>query len=58
MRLFHKDGDYAASGEVLAEGLDRYPLELLTYCVMPNHWHLVVRPNTDEALGRFWAGWA
>jgi putative transposase len=23
---------------------------------MPNHWHLVVRPKTDEALGR-WLGW-
>ena len=23
---------------------------------MPNHWHLVVRPGTNEALGR-WLGW-
>lgn len=41
---------------VLAEGLQRYPVELLTYCLMPNHWHLVVRPGTDQALGR-WMGW-
>ena len=38
------------------KGSERYPVELLTYCVMPNHWHLVVRPRTDEALGR-WMGW-
>ena len=56
MRLFHKDDDYAAFERVLAEGLERYPVDLLTYCVMPNHWHLVVRPKTDEALGR-WLGW-
>ena len=56
MRLFHKAGDYTAFEQVLAEGLERYPVELLTYCLMPNHWHLVVRPNTDEALGR-WLGW-
>jgi putative transposase len=56
MRLFHKAGDYEAFERVLAEGLQRYPVELLTYCVMPNHWHLVVRPKTDEALGR-WMGW-
>ena len=56
MRLFHKAGDYEAFERVLAEGLQRYPVELLSYCVMPNHWHLVVRPNTDEALGR-WMGW-
>ena len=56
MRLFHKPEDYAAFERVLAEALDRYPVELLTYCVMPNHWHLVVRPGTNEALGR-WLGW-
>ncbi len=56
MRLFHKAGDYEAFERVLGEGLERYPVELFTYCVMPNHWHLVVRPKTDEALGR-WMGW-
>ena len=56
MRLFHKAGDYEAFERVLAEGLQRYPVELLTYCLMPNHWHLVVRPETDQALGR-WMGW-
>lgn len=56
MRLFHKAGDYAAFERVLAEGLERYPVELFTYCLMPNHWHLVVRPNADEALGRL-MGW-
>ena len=56
MQLFHKPGDYDAFEQVLMEGMERYPVELLTYCVMPNHWHLVVRPKTNEALGR-WMGW-
>jgi putative transposase len=56
MRIFHKPGDYEAFERVLAEGLERYPVDLLTYCLMPNHWHLVVRPNTDRALGQ-WMGW-
>jgi REP element-mobilizing transposase RayT len=56
MRLFHKDVDYDAYERVLIEGFSRYPVELLTYCLMPNHWHLVVRPKTDEALGRL-MGW-
>lgn len=56
MQLFHKPEDYAAFERVLAEGLQRYPVELLTYCILPNHWHLVARPKTDEALGR-WLGW-
>ena len=56
MRLFHKDADYAAFERVLAQGLERYPVDLLTYCLMANHWHLVLRPRTDESLGRF-MGW-
>jgi len=55
-RIFRKAEDYAAFERVLAEGLRRYPVDLFTYCLMPNHWHLVVRPRTDEALGR-WMGW-
>ena len=50
MRLFHKNGDFDAFQRVLIEGLQRYPVDLLTYCLMPNHWHLVVRPRSDEAL--------
>ena len=56
MRLFHKVEDFDAFERVPAEGLARYPVELFTYSVMPNHWHLVVRPKTDLALGR-WMGW-
>ncbi|MGH7182419.1 MAG: transposase [Nitrospiraceae bacterium] len=28
-------------------------LQLLVYCVMPNHWHLVVWPRHDGDLSRF-----
>ena len=52
LRLFHKEGDYDAFERVLVEGLKRYPVDLLTYCLMPSHWHRVVRPRTDVALGR------
>ena len=58
MRLFHKDGDYAAFEQVLAEGLSRCPVDLLSYCLMPNHWHLVLRPRADQALSGLmsWVG--
>jgi putative transposase len=56
MRLFHRDEDYAAFERVLAEGLERYPVDLLTYCLMPNHWHMVLRPREGPALGRL-LGW-
>ena len=56
MALFHADGDFAAFERVLAEGLARYPVDLLTYCLMGNHWHLVLSPRADGAMGRL-MGW-
>ncbi len=51
-RLFRKDADFASFERELAEGLKRYPVDLLTYCLMGNHWHLELRPRTDDALCR------
>jgi putative transposase len=55
-RLFYKDRDFAAFEHVLAEGLQRYAVDLLTYCLMGNHWHLVLRPRAAGAMGRL-MGW-
>lgn len=56
--LFHKQADYVAFLQVLAEGLERYPADLLCYCLMGNHWHLVLRPRTAAALADLmrWVG--
>ena len=56
MQLFHKPQDFNAFLKVLGEGLKKYPVDLLTCCLMSNHWHLVLRPRTAEGLGRF-MGW-
>src|SRR4051794_15467912 len=56
MTLFRKPQDFDAFERILAEGLTRYAVDLLTWCLMGNHWHLVLRPRSDEALGRF-IGW-
>jgi hypothetical protein len=51
MTLFHKDEDFGAFLKVLKQGLERYPVRLLCYCLMGNHWHLVLRPRKSAALG-------
>lgn len=56
MALFHKPADYLAFCRILAEALERYPVGLLAWCLMPNHWHLVLRPDERDALARF-MGW-
>ena len=52
-RIFESDGDYLAFENAIAETLARVPMRLLAYCVMPNHWHLVLWPRIDGALGTF-----
>ena len=54
--IFHDGGDFAAFERVLGEGLARYPVDLLTYCLMGNHWHLVLSPREPGAMGRL-MGW-
>jgi putative transposase len=51
--LFEKDGDYAAFETVLADALAKHPTRLLAYCLMPNHWHLVLWPSADDELTSF-----
>jgi putative transposase len=50
--LFRKDGDYAAFMKVLRQAQQEVPLRLLAFCLMPNHWHLVVWPEHDQELSR------
>ena len=51
--LFLKPLDYRAFLNVLREGLERYPVQLLAYCVLPNHWHLVLEPAGTRVLSHF-----
>jgi putative transposase len=50
--IFEKDEDYAAFERVMAHALAAEPVKLLAYCLMPNHWHLLVCPQEDRQLGR------
>jgi len=57
MTVFEDADDYAAFERVLEEAAARYPgVRILAYCLMPNHWHLVLHPAKAGALSRF-VGW-
>ena len=51
--LFEKEDDYQQFEQVLYEAQARTGMRIPAYCLMPNHWHLVLWPETDGALGRF-----
>ena len=56
MTLFDSRSAYGAFVNLIAEAQAVRPTRLLAYCVMPNHWHLVLWPETDDAVERF-VGW-
>lgn len=51
--LFEHASDYASFEEVLAEARQRTPVRVLAYCIMPDHWHLVLAPRADGQLSSF-----
>jgi putative transposase len=53
LALFENTGDYEAFTEVLAEAIRHEPLPIIAYCLMPNHWHFVVRPFRDDQVSNF-----
>ena len=54
--VFHADEDYAAFEELLERACKRLPLRVLAWCLMPNHFHLVLWPHEDGDLSR-WMQW-
>lgn len=51
--LFEHSGDYQAFLAVLDEAHRRVAMRTLAYCLMPNHWHLVLQPRDGEDLSTF-----
>src|SRR5688572_26563915 len=54
--VFHKPGDYAAFVRLFDEAQRRCRMRLLAYCLMPNHFHLVLWPREDGHLS-LWMQW-
>lgn len=53
LKIFEKDADYIAFERILAEVQDCVPMRILAWCLMPNHWHLVLWPLRDGELSDF-----
>ena len=56
MQIFDKDQDYLLFEKVLADAKEKFDMRILSYCIMPNHWHLILYPKQDGDLQKF-MGW-
>jgi putative transposase len=49
---FFCDEDYVTYIELMAEWCQRYHVEIWSWCLMPNHVHLIAVPQTEDSLAR------
>lgn len=58
LTLFKNPYDYLQILQTFREAMETFPISLYAYCMMPNHWHLLVRPHHRDAISRFmhWFG--
>ena len=54
--VFRNDGDYQAFLKAIGHACIEIPMPVLGFCLMPNHFHLVVWPKEDGDLSR-WMHW-
>src|SRR5579872_6985427 len=52
-RLFRQTRQYEDFLGILEESLKFVPMRILAYCLMPNHWHMVLQPRADGDLAKF-----
>lgn len=51
--IFERERDFAAFEKILEDTKERVRTRILGYCLMPNHWHLVLWPSEDGELSTF-----
>jgi putative transposase len=50
--VFFRPADYHQFLQALAQTQTRYPFCLYGYCLMPNHFHLLLAPDEGQSLSR------
>jgi putative transposase len=55
LALFESPSEYDAFLGIVAEAQEEIAMRLVCFCVMPNHWHLVLWPEVGRDMSRFTA---
>jgi putative transposase len=56
VQIFDNDEDYKLFENILEEAIEKFNVKILAYCIMPNHFHLVLYPENEGDLSIF-MGW-
>lgn len=52
-KIFIQKRDYSRFLERLKEYKDKFEINILTYCLMPNHFHFLLRQDSDKPINLF-----
>ena len=50
--IFFEEGDQELYLDILAEQMAKARVEVWSYCLMPNHVHLILTPQDEAGMGR------
>lgn len=53
MPIFEKEQDYLAFLKLMEEGRQRTAMRIVAWCLMPNHWHMILYPRRAADLSNF-----
>ena len=51
--IFHTEKEYRHFISLVQEARNLTDMHILGYCIMPNHWHFILYPQTDTQLAEF-----
>ncbi len=52
-KIFQTEAQYRHFESLLLEGVHLFDMRILSYCIMPNHWHLLLYPKKDGDISVF-----
>jgi len=55
-KIFHKDQDFAVFIQIMKEAKKHFSIDICAYCLIPNHFHMVLMPNQPDHLS-MWMHW-
>lgn len=53
VKIFSTEKEYRHFESLLQEAKELTDMRILGYCIMPNHWHLILYPKRDTDLSEF-----
>jgi putative transposase len=53
LQIFFTEEDYKLFESVLEDACEMFSVDLIAYCVMPNHFHLILKTGNDGELSFF-----